>query len=622
MNIKQNITFATFGFACLALGVWLAPSVRRGLTPSPSGSPQTHTENTSATPQLYQSGMHPWIISTKPGNCPICGMKMEPIDPAKLTGEVTIDPTVVQNLGVRTSRVVSGPAVQTLRTVGTVEVAEPNVHDVNLRVSGWIEALDVNFVGAQVNAGDTLFTLYSPQLYAAQEEFLLAQSSHRSDSDDSLLNSARDRLLNFGLTSHQIEAIAQAGTAQRNVSILSPAHGTVIDKHANAGMNVEPGMRVFRIADLSRVWVQVAVYESQLAGVQIGQSATMTVDALPGETFKGEVAFVDPTVDPQSRTARVRLAFDNPGDRLKPGLFANVTLTQPLAAQATLVLREAVIDTGTRQIVFVALGQGRFEPREVALGAHVANDHVVVTAGLVEGEKVVSSGQFLLDSEASMRASLARRVGANTKTSPLPHAPATTLESPKVVRPPVVVSQKTDHPTETAKNIDKPVEPPVAPLVEPTAPAAPTETEPIEPAAIDTLITAYLALQQGLTQNTLDESNAHLKILRAAATQLVSTQPEAVGLLAKKVVQASHIHADDLAAFRTEFETLSTEVIALVQRHAPSSQVGETLRHTHCPMVNADWLQLSDLIENPYDPAMLRCGVFQSETPLEARDDR
>lgn len=531
---------------------------------------------------LYQSGMHPWIITTEPGNCPICGMKLEPIDPAKLTGEIAIDPVVVQNIGVRTAEVVRGPAVQTLRAVGTVEVAEPNVHDVNLRVSGWIEDLFVDFEGAEVEAGEELFTLYSPQLYAAAEEYLLAIGGAGAgagrDAYDPLSGSARDRLLNLGLTEEQVDALEESGTAERNVPIVSPAAGTVTQKHANEGMNVQPGMLVFRIVNLSTVWVQVTLYESQLQGVRPGQPATMTVAGLPGETFEGEVAFVDPTLDPRTRSVRARLVFENPEDRLKPGMFADVTLRTKLAEEAVLAPREAVVETGTRKLVFVAKGGGRFEPREVETAGNVADGMVRIASGLEPGEDVVTSGQFLLDSEASVRSSLARMIDPGGGMG----APATPASS-------------------TMESMDAPSAEAVTPAVQ---------------AGIDRLAEAYFGVQAGLTRN---EASGLGPVAEAAAAVAAAAEGRVAELAAAVAEAADGVPAiADPAAVRGAFDPLSLAIIDLFETAPPSPSPEGQHAVAYCPMVEKNWLQLGEAIRNPYDPTMLTCGSVLRTLPAPA----
>ena len=554
--------------ALVIVGVVAAGPIRGAFTaageavsPDEAASPGDAPADSGGGVTLYQSGMHPWIITTEPGDCPICGMKLEPIDPAKLTGEIAIDPVVVQNIGVRTAPVVRGPAVLTLRTVGSVEVAEPNVHDVNLRVSGWIEELHSDFVGASVEAGEPLFSLYSPQLYAATEEYLLALGS--GSEDDPLLGSARDRLLNLGLTEAQVDGIRKAGAVKRSVVILSPVTGTVTAKHANEGMKVEPGMRVFRIVDLSTVWVQVTLYESQLGGVRVGQPATLTVAGLSEGSFEGELAFIDPTLNPQTRSARARLVVENPDGRLKPGMFADVTLRTKLAEEAVLAPREAVVETGTRKLVFVALGGGRFEPREVETAGDVADGKVRIASGIEPGENVVTSGQFLLDSEASVQASLARM--AEPGGSGVPRPPGGGEDSLSDTHP----------------------------------------LEGVAPGPTDAVAEAFLALQENLTRN----KPAGAVALAEAARSLAVKSDGRTARLATAVAQsADRVPADaNLATVRGSFEDLSLAAVELFEAAPPAGAGPPAV--AHCPMVDKDWLQAGTGIRNPFDPSMLTCGT-------------
>ena len=316
--------------------------------------------------------MHPWVILPEPGPCPICGMDLVPLDADKFTGELAIDPVVVQNIGVRTQPVTTGPLVKSIRTVGDVDYDETRVTDINTKFSGWIEDLEIDSVGAPVEKGDVLFTVYSPALYSAQEEYLLAFRNVQegvaatADTNRQLLDSARTRLKFFDISDEQIAEVEDRGEAQKTLAVRSPYTGVVIEKMAVEGMQITPGMRVYRIADLSEVWVQATVYEYQLPYVKQGQAATMTLSYLPGETFEGKVVYIYPYLNEKTREAIVRLEFDNPEGRLKPGMFANVMLQNTLADEATLVPQAAVIETGKRQVAFVSLGEGRFEPRDVA----------------------------------------------------------------------------------------------------------------------------------------------------------------------------------------------------------------------------------------------------------------
>ncbi len=360
--------------------------------------------------QYYTCGMHPWVILPKPGDCPICHMKLIPLDPAKFSGEIAIDPVVVRNMGVRVAEVVTGPLRKTIRTVGSVDYDEQSVRDVNIKTAGWIEKLHVDYVGAKVQAGDPLLELYSPQLFAAQEEYLLALKNQNTPGSKSLLDAARTRLSYFDVTKEQIEQLEKRGQPEKTMTIRSPYAGVVIAKHANEGMKVDPGMQVYRLADLSKVWVQVTLYEYQLPYLEVGMKASMTLAYIPGQTIQGKVIYIYPYLDKKTREVQVRLEFDNTDGQLKPGMFANVELSNTLAQEATLAPRTAIIDTGQRQVAFVSLGEGKFEPREVRLGIETGDGMVQVLSGLMPGEKVVTSGQFLLDSEANIRSALAKMI--------------------------------------------------------------------------------------------------------------------------------------------------------------------------------------------------------------------
>jgi len=370
----------------------------------------------------YTCGMHPWVVLPEPGDCPVCHMQLTPLDPAKFTGEITIDPVITQNIGVRVAPVESGPLTRTIRTIGKVDYDETAVRDINTRVDGWMEALHVDYVGARVEAGEPLFDVFSRELYSAQEEYLIAlRNSKDPTSSVSFvpqverdlqrnLEAVRQRLLLFGIGPEQIERLEQEGVVSPTMTIASPWSGLVTEKHAFEGMRVTPGMLAYRIADLSKVWVFVTLYEYQLPFVQEGQSAVMTLSYIPGQRFEGKVAYVYPWLEEKTREVRVRLEFPNPNLLLKPGMFATVELQGLLAEDRTLAPREAVIDTGERAVAFVSRGGGRFEPREVRMGVQAGEGKVEILAGLRPGEWVVTSGQFLLDSEARIREALGKMI--------------------------------------------------------------------------------------------------------------------------------------------------------------------------------------------------------------------
>jgi RND family efflux transporter MFP subunit len=419
---------AIFAVIAILIGVAFAGPLRGGLSYAAGwlGFGHDHDDelvavtDDSGQVQYYTCGMHPWVILPNPGDCPICFMDLTPIDPNKFTGEIAIDPVIVQNMGVRVAPVVTGPLTKTIRTVGTIDYNERAVRDVNIKTPGWIEELHVDFVGAKVEAGEPLFELYSPQLYAAQEEYLLALKNEGQVGSDlspdagrgatNLLEAARTRLEYFDITEQQVQALRESGEPTKTMTIESPHTGVVIAKHANEGMKVDPGMQAYRIADLSTVWALVTLYEYQLPYVVQGMKATMTLPYIPGQTFEGEVIYIYPYLDKKTREVQVRLEFDNKAGLLKPGMFVNVELENTLAAEKTLAPRSAIIDTGERQVAFVSRGEGKFEPRDVRLGVETGDGMVEIISGLKPGEMVVTSGQFLIDSESKIREALAKMI--------------------------------------------------------------------------------------------------------------------------------------------------------------------------------------------------------------------
>jgi multidrug efflux pump subunit AcrA (membrane-fusion protein) len=412
------IAWVVFGLLMLVAGaawsdlVW-APLIRL-LGTSETTVGDEPGDDAMADTAFYTCGMHPWVILPEPGLCPVCQMDLTPLDADKFSGEITIDPVVTQNIGVRIEPVTKGPVVKSIRTVGTVDYDETRVRDVNIKVTGWIEKLYVDSMGAEVQVAEPLFDLYAPDLYEAQQEYLLEYRKPRGTQGGlagvDLLDAARTRLEYYDITPDQIAQLEQSGSPAKTMTIHSPHRGVVIAKHANEGMRVDEGMQVYRIADLSKIWVMVTLYEYQLPFIQAGQRAVMTLPYVPGQRFEGKVIYVYPYLDATTRQVSIRLEFDNPNLLLKPGMYANVELRSTLAAERTLAPRPAILDTGERQVAFVSLGEGRFEPRDVHVGVETAGGMVEILDGLKPGEMVVTSGQFLLDSEATIREGLAKMI--------------------------------------------------------------------------------------------------------------------------------------------------------------------------------------------------------------------
>ena len=318
-------------------------------------------------------------------------------------GEFQFDPARLQKIGVRTTRVERVPIGAGLRTVGRVVYDETRLADVSLKIRGWIEELRADAVGMRVERGDVLFTLYSPELYAAQEELLQALRSQGS-LGGSLAGAARNRLRLWGVAKTDIDRIATRGAPLEAVPVRSPASGYVIEKNVVAGSAVQPGERLLRIAPLDVVWIEVDLYEEELTRVRVGQAARVTLSHLPDRAYDGTVAFLYPFLTGDTRTARARIELANPELELRPDMFADVELAGE-ARDALVVPEEAVLYAGERRFVFVALGEGRFRPKRVRVGIRDGG-RVEIVDGLAGDETVVSSGTFLIASESRLRAAL------------------------------------------------------------------------------------------------------------------------------------------------------------------------------------------------------------------------
>src|SRR3989441_1635028 len=334
-------------------------------------------------------------------------MKSMPTSPP---GTIVIPAVTRQLIGVRTAPVSYAPLAQEIRAVGTVEYDERKLTKVNLRVSGWIEQVFINAIGQSVRAGQPMLTLYSPDLLATQDEYLLALKAQtqlegsplpeaRQDAA-ALVASARERLRLWNLNDEQIAAVERRGKAERVLTVYAPSSGIVLKRQALPGNYVEPGTTLYELADLSTVWIHGDIYGSEITAVRLNQSAEVTFEAYPGETFRGKVAYIYPYLNEATRTIRVRMEFANPHLKLKPGMYGNVMLHVD-AGRRLVVPKEAVLDSGLRQLVFLDLGQGVYQPYPVKLGRR-SQDYVEVLEGIKEGDRVVTSANFLLDAESKL----------------------------------------------------------------------------------------------------------------------------------------------------------------------------------------------------------------------------
>jgi membrane fusion protein, copper/silver efflux system len=318
-------------------------------------------------------------------------------------GAVQISPEKQQLIGVKIGTAEMKPLEKVIRTVGRVDYDEKRIVTVSPKIGGWIEDLYVDFTGDYVKKGSPLLTIYSPDLVTTQEEYLIALRAKKDliKSGDLLLESAMRRLKLWDITDDQIKTLEETGQSKKTLTLYSPFTGFVLEKNAYKGMNVMPGMALFKLADLSVVWMIADIYEYELPFVRLGQQASVQLSYLPGETFTGKATYIYPALDPNTRTAKVRFEFTNPYGKLKPEMYANVEIKIRLG-QKLVVPEGAVIDTGIRQIVIIDKGSGYFEPREVKVGPKV-EDYYEVTKGLKAGERVVTSANFLIDSESKLK---------------------------------------------------------------------------------------------------------------------------------------------------------------------------------------------------------------------------
>ncbi len=444
---KKYLIIALVAVAVAALGLILTTTV--------SSNSGVNTEK-----QLYTCGMHPDIIEDHPGNCPICGMKLVPIknsttgttkpgerkilywrapmdaneiydhpgkskmgmdlvpvyeDEAGNSGIVKIDPAVVQNMNVKIASVEKKNLSSMVTTNGVLKSNEKTDYIVTTRVGGWIEKLYVNYTGEKVSKGEKLMDIYSPELVSAQQELLTAlsynnsvnQSSIKSvmESGNELVKNAVRKLQLLEVPENDIEKLKDTKEIKTYVTLYARNSGTVISKDVLQGQKISAGMPLLQISDLSNLWLVADVYEYELSKIDVGSPAKIKFNYLPGQIFNGKVSFIYPTLDSRSRTVKVRLDINNSSGRLKPEMFANVEISGKDFGPSPVVPENAVIRSGARDIVILSLGDGRFKPQPVTLGGY-SNGYYQVVKGLTEGSRIVTSAQFLIDSESNLKSAI------------------------------------------------------------------------------------------------------------------------------------------------------------------------------------------------------------------------
>ncbi len=383
--------------------------------------------------QLYTCSMHPQVLKDKPGSCPICHMALTAVKnhshgpkhnhggekgnstgttkeskvAAKDTLLIRVKPAVIQKMGVSTRILRKEEISREIRAAAHVEFNEKNQVIINSRVNGWVEKLYARYTGQKVRRGQALAGIYSPELVSTQEEYLQLYNKFKGDDTSPelkrLLAAARKRLRYWNISEAQIKRIETSGKVSRLLTLYSPYSGVITEKKVIRGARITIGADLFKIVDLSTVWAFVHIPEKDIPFVREGMQATMLVPQVPGKTFPGRVSFIFPYMDSKARDLKVRVSFRNRRFQLRPGMYATILLKNKFSKQFVTAPSSAVIRTGTRELVFVYRGNGEFEPREVQTGAVGSGDRVQILSGLREGEAVVVSGQFLLDSETRIQ---------------------------------------------------------------------------------------------------------------------------------------------------------------------------------------------------------------------------
>lgn len=571
--------------------------------------------------QLYTCGMHPQVIKKEPGNCPICGMKLTPIHgnagkvgPAKKpTGErkikyykstmtpgevkpgpgkdamgmdlvpvyeedaattentIQVDAVTRQRMNIRTAVVEHGPVRREFRTVGTITYNEEGLRDITTKYEGWIEKLLVNATWSSVEKDAPLFEMYSPDLYNAQLNYLVALRTE-GDEGGPLSRATLARLQLFDVPSGWIDEVKKTGQANRTFVFRAPTDGVVIEKMAVVGQMMKPGERIYRLADLSSVWVQAQVYEKDLPFVRAGQPVTVHTTYGTDRSFEGQVAMLLPQVQEETRSAVARIVLPNPDRYLRPGMFVDVNFTAQLADEAVLVPDMAVLRSGERNTVFVALEEGAFEPREVTLGARSSGNFYEVLSGLKVGETVVTSGQFMLDSESQLREAIQKMLKAAPSVG----------EAPGHAALPVAPEAKTAS--------GRPVSP--------------------ENAKLPDLVLAAADASGALGKDDLAAYQAIVpKLEEALAAYRTSASPKADASLGS--VKAGSLATGSLEEARAYFAAFSTAVADLARGPGLHRQLG--LHIFECSMApggTARWVQRSAQKRNPFfGSEMSSCGT-------------
>ncbi len=541
--------------------------------------------------KYWQAPMDPMYIRDKPGKSPM-GMDLIPVyeDEGEETdkGTIKIDPVVVQNLGVRTTEASKGALHATIRTIGHITYDETRVVHIHTKVSGWVEKLFVDTTGEEVRKGQDLLTLYSPELVSTQEEYLQAlnykKKTRGSKFEDvvkganTLIESTKRRLLLMDIDPEQIEELEKRGQVQKDMLLRSPSTGIVVNKHVLEGMKVTSGMKLYTIADLSHVWILASVYEYEIPFLRVGQEAEMSLPYDPGTTYKGHITFIYPYLSAKTRTVQVRMEFENPELKLKPNMYADIVIKTKVSDEAILIPSEAVIRTGTRNVVITSLGKGKFLPKEVIPGPE-GEGFVQILSGLEEGEIIVTSGQFLIDSESNLREAINKM-----------------LEAKKTA----AQEKESTHDKHAGMQIKKKIQ------------KIDVELSEEQKDLISLLIESNLRIHRALVSESVSVVPAEARTVTDIIGKLKASDKEGHLREITSPIENSldNLSSEDIEKIKDSFAAFSAVLVDYMKETGKEDARLSDIRLYVCPMNKEHWLQKEADIQNPYlGKDMLICGT-------------
>tara|TARA_R110001592_G_scaffold68626_2_gene210330 strand:- start:20823 stop:22628 length:1806 start_codon:yes stop_codon:yes gene_type:complete len=597
--MKTNRKTIIIALSTLAIGLLLGWLIFGGSSESKTDEEHQHTTEVAGE-TVWTCSMHPQIRQSEPGDCPICGMDLIPLDNEQDEQldpmAISMSPTAMQLANVSTAVVGTMNPVKMVRLNGKVQADERLVYSQSSHIPGRIEKLTVNFTGEFVRKGQTIAAVYSPDLVTAQEELFEAQKI--KETQPQLFSAAKEKLKNWKLSDSQIDEIIQRGSIKEEFAITADVSGYVTEKKVNLGDYVRKGEAIYEIADLSKVWLLFDVYESDMSWINKGDKVSFTIASLPGETFSGKVSYLDPVIDPKTRVAKARVEISNAGQRLKPEMFASGTVeaTLPAKSDKLVVPKTAVMWTGKRSVVYVKSTSGKgvsFLMRDVTLGAALGESFIVEN-GLQEGDEIAVNGTFSIDAAAQLagKPSMMRPEGGVAMTGHSNHGGTGAPES----------ATQSDHATHQGKPKEVAI-----------SDKAKTALRPV--------YMAYMAMKDALSFDDLaaaQKASADVsKSLSAINMSLFPGESHDVWMKYSSDMgnALQHIpHQKSLDEVRKSFQQVSDILIAMSQAFNP---MDEPLYVDFCPMADnnkgASWLSLSEEIKNPYfGEAMLTCGEVKT----------